>query len=49
MRCKACDVRLSETGDLELCDACLETIKPNFELPYTPVPLDPGEDEDAEV
>lgn len=35
MRCKACDVLLGDHDDPELCDECLTTIKPDFEIPPT--------------
>ena len=32
MRCKACDCILGDHGDPEMCDECLDTIRPDFEL-----------------
>ena len=45
MRCKACDCLLGDHGDPELCDDCLTTIKPDYEVPMLPR-TDPNPDPD---
>ena len=46
MRCKACDSLLGDHGDLEMCEDCLGTIRPDFEVPIGFAIID-NENDDA--